>query len=161
MPVDDWRDNPNPCRAKPHLFFSDLDTETNEAKALCADCPSRVRCLDHAIRQPEHHGIWGGMGLPMREYVRAAYLEGPDQYRSAMLEAFAELDVWVRKPGATREPKPVEPCARCGAPITRTSRPIDKNGPSASCGKVSTYNKGCRCDPCIEAKQQADRRRRT
>lgn len=32
-----------------------------EAKAVCLGCPVRVECLDHAMREPETSGIWGGL----------------------------------------------------------------------------------------------------
>ena len=32
-----------------------------EAKSICAVCPVRVQCLQHAIDTDERHGIWGGM----------------------------------------------------------------------------------------------------
>ncbi|MCC6339485.1 MAG: WhiB family transcriptional regulator [Acidimicrobiia bacterium] len=31
------------------------------AKAICATCPVRGECLEHALRVRELHGIWGGM----------------------------------------------------------------------------------------------------
>jgi len=33
----------------------------SRAKAICAACPVRRDCLDHALRGRELHGIWGGM----------------------------------------------------------------------------------------------------
>ncbi|MEE1774474.1 WhiB family transcriptional regulator [Streptomyces sp. JV185] len=32
-----------------------------KAKALCAQCPIREACADHAIRHGEADGIWGGL----------------------------------------------------------------------------------------------------
>lgn len=32
-----------------------------EAKALCAACPIRAACAEHAIRHGETDGIWGGL----------------------------------------------------------------------------------------------------
>ena len=31
------------------------------AKAVCAVCPVRVECLDHALRHHVRCGIWGGL----------------------------------------------------------------------------------------------------
>ena len=31
------------------------------AKRICAACPVRSECLDHAIKNDERFGIWGGM----------------------------------------------------------------------------------------------------
>lgn len=31
------------------------------AKELCATCPVRAQCLDHAVHTGERHGVWGGL----------------------------------------------------------------------------------------------------
>jgi WhiB family transcriptional regulator, redox-sensing transcriptional regulator len=31
------------------------------AKAVCESCPVRVQCLDHAVRNGERYGVWGGL----------------------------------------------------------------------------------------------------
>ncbi len=33
----------------------------NRAKAVCASCPVRSDCLEHARTHDERYGIWGGM----------------------------------------------------------------------------------------------------
>ncbi len=51
------------------LFFPPSVTERRDerearesrAKAICAACPVRDRCLAHALRVRELHGIWGGL----------------------------------------------------------------------------------------------------
>jgi WhiB family redox-sensing transcriptional regulator len=43
------------------LFFPEADDDPGlEAKAVCAACPVRVACLDHALRNGEKAGVWGG-----------------------------------------------------------------------------------------------------
>lgn len=43
------------------IFFEEaVRVIVREAKAICAICPVRQRCLDFAIRN-EEVGIWGGM----------------------------------------------------------------------------------------------------
>jgi WhiB family transcriptional regulator, redox-sensing transcriptional regulator len=43
-------------------FLAAWNREANrEAKSICAICPVRPECLDHAIDTDERHGIWGGM----------------------------------------------------------------------------------------------------
>ncbi|MFF0543126.1 WhiB family transcriptional regulator [Nocardia thailandica] len=50
-----------PCRAgNPDLWFAESPRELEEAKALCAACPIRSRCLDAAIDRREPWGVWGG-----------------------------------------------------------------------------------------------------
>jgi len=34
----------------------------NRAKAICAECPVRQACLEHALAVREPYGIWGGLG---------------------------------------------------------------------------------------------------
>ena len=41
-------------------FFSLDETRQQEALALCAECPVRRECLEHAIANGEQYGIWGG-----------------------------------------------------------------------------------------------------
>lgn len=53
-----WREHAK-CAGRGDLFFDDLYEQ--QAKAICADCPVREQCLEHALRTPEQYGIWGGM----------------------------------------------------------------------------------------------------
>jgi WhiB family redox-sensing transcriptional regulator len=49
------------CRGlDPEIFFPDSDEEAGEAKAVCARCPVREACLEHALAHREREGIWGG-----------------------------------------------------------------------------------------------------
>ncbi|MFJ1754767.1 WhiB family transcriptional regulator [Kitasatospora sp. NPDC088134] len=36
------------------------DDRDRAAKAVCARCPVRERCLGHALETRERYGIWGG-----------------------------------------------------------------------------------------------------
>lgn len=50
-----------PCRTTdPELFFSKSSTERKYAKGLCAQCPIRTACAQHALDNPELRGVWGG-----------------------------------------------------------------------------------------------------
>ncbi|WP_072687865.1 WhiB family transcriptional regulator [Rhodococcus marinonascens] len=50
-----------PCRADdPDLWFADSPARLEQAKALCAPCPIRSRCLDAALDRGEPWGVWGG-----------------------------------------------------------------------------------------------------
>ncbi|HWM03863.1 MAG TPA: WhiB family transcriptional regulator [Actinophytocola sp.] len=61
----DWR-HEAACRDEdPELFFpvSDIGPgarQVTRAKAVCARCPVRARCLDHALDNGLDHGIFGG-----------------------------------------------------------------------------------------------------
>jgi len=64
----DWRTRAA-CRDKdPDAFFpvSAPGTEAYEreaaaAQAVCAGCPVRLPCREHALSAYEKHGIWGGL----------------------------------------------------------------------------------------------------
>ena len=43
-----------------HLFFSDDEFDLARARAICAPCERRERCLADAIERAEPYGIWGG-----------------------------------------------------------------------------------------------------
>jgi WhiB family transcriptional regulator, redox-sensing transcriptional regulator len=63
--------------ADAELFFSLDETRQQEALELCAVCPVRQECLEHALVQGEQYGIWGGTREGerrriMRERRRAA-----------------------------------------------------------------------------------------
>lgn len=58
--------------ADPEAFFPEKGGSTREAKRICATCPVRSECLDHALENDERFGIWGG--LSERERRRAKRL---------------------------------------------------------------------------------------
>ncbi|MBY4130170.1 WhiB family transcriptional regulator [Rhodococcus fascians] len=62
------------CRSMPVAMFfpahnasryTKIITEQS-AKAVCAQCPVRVACLDHAIEAREPYGVWGGLSAKER-----------------------------------------------------------------------------------------------
>jgi WhiB family transcriptional regulator, redox-sensing transcriptional regulator len=40
------------------------------AKAVCASCPVRIECLEHAVAADERYGIWGGLTHDERRQLR-------------------------------------------------------------------------------------------
>ncbi|HMD46555.1 MAG TPA: WhiB family transcriptional regulator [Acidimicrobiales bacterium] len=36
------------------------EADASEGKAICAECPVRQACLEHALANREREGIWGG-----------------------------------------------------------------------------------------------------
>jgi Transcription factor WhiB len=38
----------------------------NQAKAVCASCSIRQKCLEYAITNKETEGVWGGLSGPER-----------------------------------------------------------------------------------------------
>ncbi|MFZ4668462.1 MAG: WhiB family transcriptional regulator [Microthrixaceae bacterium] len=49
------------CRGlDPMIFYPATDEEADTAKEICAGCPVQIECLEHAIGEREHNGVWGG-----------------------------------------------------------------------------------------------------
>jgi WhiB family redox-sensing transcriptional regulator len=64
-----WQDDAA-CRGPlAEVFYPPSDHERRteraareaRAKAICASCPVRRDCLDHALTAGEWHGVWGGL----------------------------------------------------------------------------------------------------
>ncbi len=56
-----WRQR-SACRGlDPEIFYPATDEEADEAKAICAICPVRQMCLEHALAAREREGVWGGL----------------------------------------------------------------------------------------------------
>lgn len=56
--------------ADPSLFFPVRGASNKEAKALCAGCAVRSECLDFALAENIHHGVWGGLSDRQRRQLR-------------------------------------------------------------------------------------------
>lgn len=52
------------------IFFPERGASLRRAKAICAECPVRERCLEHALTQPEKYGVWGGLSEQERRVMR-------------------------------------------------------------------------------------------
>ncbi|MEZ5380859.1 MAG: WhiB family transcriptional regulator [Microthrixaceae bacterium] len=42
------------------IFYPPSDDEASRAKAVCAECPVRIDCLEFAVTVREKDGVWGG-----------------------------------------------------------------------------------------------------
>lgn len=51
-------------------FFPERGASNSEIKAICAGCPVREECLEHALTAPEKFGIWGGTSERERGKIR-------------------------------------------------------------------------------------------
>lgn len=40
--------------------FGDTDPYYDEARAICNTCPIKDGCLEHALKEKERYGMWGG-----------------------------------------------------------------------------------------------------
>ncbi|ADG88951.1 hypothetical protein TBS_12420 [Thermobispora bispora] len=72
-----WQDHAA-CRGEDLVLFFGPDGERQpereirerKAKAICAQCPVRIECLDYALSRPEKYGTWGGMNEDERASER-------------------------------------------------------------------------------------------
>lgn len=56
-----YDDDQLPCRSgDAELWFAELPSDVEHAKALCRDCPVRALCLAAAKDRREPWGVWGG-----------------------------------------------------------------------------------------------------
>lgn len=65
-----WHDDAVCVGADPDTFFPERGMPSRHAKALCRRCPVRIDCLEHAIRDGELFGIWGGESERVRRRIR-------------------------------------------------------------------------------------------
>lgn len=66
-----WRDLAA-CRGMgPKLFFPGHGEDTSQAKVVCKGCPVREPCLNDALDNGEHFGVWGGTSERERDAIRA------------------------------------------------------------------------------------------
>lgn len=106
----------------------------------------------HAMETNERDGTYGGVSAQRRKALRRIWKTATAaEFSRALVDEMIELG---RKTGV-KQPRrliPAHSCGRCGALVPEGRWPLDGNGPDALCGSASTYNKGCRCLGCVEAK---------
>ncbi|MGA1589116.1 MAG: WhiB family transcriptional regulator [Ilumatobacteraceae bacterium] len=50
------------CRGEPlEFFFPPSGRRPTQALEICARCPVRADCLEYALANHQHWGVWGGM----------------------------------------------------------------------------------------------------
>ena len=65
-----WKALANCLGVNPDLFFPERGQSTKEAKEVCQGCVVRVDCLEYALRNNEHFGVWGGLSGRERRRIR-------------------------------------------------------------------------------------------
>ena len=90
---DLWRESAACRHMDPELFFPLSSTgrgaaDAQRAKAICAGCPVRQRCLAFALATGQEFGIWGGrdeaeLRALQREQHRQYQLRGSISYEAA------------------------------------------------------------------------------
>jgi WhiB family redox-sensing transcriptional regulator len=65
----DWFDDAACRDTDTIVFFPTSDAQAAEAKAICASCPVREECLEHALETRPADGVWGGLTAIERHRV--------------------------------------------------------------------------------------------
>ena len=65
-----WASEAKCLQADPDTFFPEKGGSTREAKRICAECPVRSECLEHALEHDEKFGIWGGLSERERRKLK-------------------------------------------------------------------------------------------
>jgi len=66
----EWVSDALCAQTDPEAFFPDKGGSTRAAKRVCAECAVRAECLDWALDNAEHYGIWGGKSERERRDLR-------------------------------------------------------------------------------------------
>jgi WhiB family redox-sensing transcriptional regulator len=66
----DWRDDAYCKGTDTEVFFPEKGGTTNDAKKMCALCEVRAECLEYAVENNEHFGVWGGLSEAERRNLR-------------------------------------------------------------------------------------------
>jgi WhiB family redox-sensing transcriptional regulator len=56
----EWMARGRCSNVPPATFFPSDGAGVEVARRICADCPVREQCLEHALRHRIDHGVWGG-----------------------------------------------------------------------------------------------------
>ena len=73
--MDNWREHAACRHEDPDLFFPIGTTgpslvQTEQAKAVCRDCPVQEPCLRFALDTDQAIGVWGGTSETERRALR-------------------------------------------------------------------------------------------
>lgn len=55
-----WRDGALCAQSDPDAWFPDVGGRTVEVKEICHRCPLEQACLEWALANHEHYGVFGG-----------------------------------------------------------------------------------------------------
>lgn len=55
-----WMSRGSCSSVPPSTFFPSDGAGVEVARKICADCPVRAECLEHALFHRIDHGVWGG-----------------------------------------------------------------------------------------------------
>jgi WhiB family transcriptional regulator, redox-sensing transcriptional regulator len=82
----EWMARGNCANEPPAMFFPSDGVGVEVARRICATCPVKEPCLEHALAHRIDHGVWGGAS----ERERRRILK---RRRLASVDAAASVDV--------------------------------------------------------------------
>lgn len=68
--AEDWRHSAACAGTDPEAFFPGRGRVAKAARRVCAACPVRRECLEHALASGERFGVWGGLSERERREAR-------------------------------------------------------------------------------------------
>ncbi len=71
-----WMDDANCTQTDPELFFPEKGEPAHYARSICEPCRVKQQCLDYAIGNGFHLGVWGGLTPKERSAVAKARAKG-------------------------------------------------------------------------------------
>lgn len=74
-PLGAWSRQAACLDADPASFFPEQGDTGADAKTICARCPVIEACLDYALTNRQHHGIWGGLSDIQRAQLHRRHLK--------------------------------------------------------------------------------------
>lgn len=72
---DSWLSDANCAGVESSLFFPEGTHYSPEARAVCAGCEVKRRCLDASFELGARDGLWGGLDPIERKRLRRAELK--------------------------------------------------------------------------------------
>ncbi len=74
-PLGAWSQRAACLDADPAIFFPETGDTGRDAKRICDRCPVVEPCLDYALTNRQHHGVWGGLSDHQREQLHRRHLK--------------------------------------------------------------------------------------
>ena len=73
---DEWRERALCAEVDPELWFPESGEPNLAAKLICGRCEVRAQCLAFALESNEQYGVWGGLSLRERRWLRRRFRDG-------------------------------------------------------------------------------------
>lgn len=67
-----WMHDGNCRNHPPEVFFPSDGVGVLVAQRICATCPVKAQCLEHALDERIDHGVWGGASERQRRRLLKA-----------------------------------------------------------------------------------------